>query len=136
MFFKETAMGVSINAQINSDSAYVNSVKEINKIVLWRDTTVVGKNDFTYRFTENYKKALKCVEVLQSFTNNVIKKRKAELEGNTQKEEKNDEFGIKKRRSFLDLLLHDSDGNNVLRRRHQTRSGYFYVWSKHQIDKN
>lgn len=108
----ETAMGISINAQEHPTSEYVSSVKEICRILVERSISLVERDDFLYKFTSNYAKEQKALKVLQGFTSSVIQKRKKELSAAERHTEKENEFGIKRRKAFLDLLLDYSRKEN------------------------
>lgn len=108
-------MGVSINAQDNSESDYVKAVKQMCDMVILRSFSPLKMYDVFYQFTDLYRKEKNALEVLHSYTKKVINKRKQELL--TRKIDKNikDEFGVKKTRfAFLDLLLQGDDGKQVL----------------------
>nr|QZM07457.1 cytochrome P450 monooxygenase CYP4SS2 [Lasioderma serricorne] len=112
----ETAMGVPVNAQSNSESEYVKSVKEMLRILIHRDRSLSAAYDFTYKLTSNYRSELKCLEVLHGFTEDVIRKRSLEIEQMGANQEEKNEFGIKKKQTFLDLMLRskDADGKRAL----------------------
>nr|QZM07478.1 cytochrome P450 monooxygenase CYP4SS3 [Lasioderma serricorne] len=111
----ETAMGVSVNAQSNSDSDYVKSVKEMCRLLVVRDQSIIKTFEPTYKLTKDYQSELNCLKVLHGFTKDIIAKRTKELESKNSEEEK-DEYGLKKRHTFLDLLLKmkDADGRRAL----------------------
>lgn len=104
----ETAMGISVNAQRNPTSEYVKSVKEICGILVERSISLIQRNDFSYRFTSNYAKERKALKVLHGFTSSVVQKRKKEFLEAKRNVETEDEFGIKRRKAFLDLLMEHS----------------------------
>lgn len=65
--------------------------------------------DFIYKMTKMHKQEMRVLKVLHNFTDSVISSRQQELLASSQtKLERNDEddFGIKKKTAFLDLLLH------------------------------
>lgn len=106
----ETSMGISVNAQIHPSSDYVKSVKEMCRILMERRMSVYKQYDFLYRFTDDYKKEQNALKSLHSFSNSVIKKKKQEFkEQNESNQGQTNEFGIKNKKAFLDLLLEFSE---------------------------
>lgn len=100
-------MGVNINAQKHPSSDYVRSVKEMCRIVMSRAISIIKHNDFLYRFTNDYGKEQNALECLHDFSNTVIKKKKKELLRSNHKNNESsiNEFGIKEKKVFLDLLI-------------------------------
>lgn len=109
----ETSMGVSVNAQDNSESDYVKSVKLMCDMVIQRTFSPFKMYDFFYQFTELYRKEQRALKVLHGYTREVIRRRKEDLSKRTSMKESQDEYGRKKRFAFLDLLLEGDDGKQV-----------------------
>ncbi|XP_044267668.1 cytochrome P450 4V2-like [Tribolium madens] len=99
----EAAMGTSVNAQENMDSEYVQSVKSLLDTLMGRIFSPYKMFDFIYFFTEDYKKEMKALNVIHSYTRDVIKRRQSAM--NTRETEQ------KKKKTFLDLLLEANNGN-------------------------
>lgn len=97
-------MGVSINAQQHPSSEYVKSVKDMCRIVSERGFSFLERYDIFFRFTNDYAVQQKALEILHGFSSSVIKKRRQQLVEQKECDDVN-EFGIKKRKAFLDLLL-------------------------------
>lgn len=103
-------MGTSVNALENSESKYVKSVKTQCKIIMERSFSAIKSFDVLFKLTSDYQTQKRCIKVLHDYTNFVIKKRRQELL-DTNKVEKDDTkadgdyVGVKKRMTFLDLLL-------------------------------
>lgn len=97
----ETAMGTSVNAQLNSESEYVISVNHLCRILAERAFSAVQQFDWMYVFTENYRTEMKSIKILHNYTKSVIKKRKEEYKNRL----KNNEEPKKRRKAFLDMLL-------------------------------
>ena len=98
----EATMKTSVNAQINSSSKYVNSVKEMTRIIFARAISSFKYSNFLFQFTSDYQKEKNALKVLHSFSDTVIKTRRAELT------EQNLSMIIEKdtkKMSFLDILL-------------------------------
>lgn len=108
-------MGVSINAQDNSESDYVKSVKQMCEVVILRSFSPLKMYDFFYQFTDLYRKEKTALKILHGYTKEVIDRRKQELSTKETDGNERNEFGIKKKRfAFLDLLLQGNDGKEVL----------------------
>ena len=102
----ETAMGVKIDAQNKSNKEYVESVYILGEAFMRRNVEIRGQFDFIFHRTAFGKQYLKSLSILHEFTRKVIKERKEEILNKSENECKDDEeFGIKKRTAFLDLLL-------------------------------
>nr|XP_022911487.1 cytochrome P450 4c3-like [Onthophagus taurus] len=115
----ESAMGTAVNAQTDTDSFYVHSVKHMLRIIVERTLSPMGQFNCTYQLTNNYRVERKAVNILHNYTYSVIKRKKEELKklnqnGNTQNYDV-DEIGMKRRKAFLDLLLEYSmvEGNTL-----------------------
>jgi cytochrome P450 len=93
-------MGTSVKAQENSDSEYVQSVKNMLDIIMGRVFTPHKLFDWIYFFTEDYKKEQKALKILHSHTWDVIKRRRVlYLDALAKGVE------VKQRKALLDLLL-------------------------------
>ncbi|KAJ3616130.1 hypothetical protein MTP99_004897 [Tenebrio molitor] len=101
----ESAMGTKVNAQENSDSEYVRSVKAMCTIVIERSFSLLQMFDLTYPLTKNYYVQKRALKVLHGHTNSVITKRRKELQNQPTKKMQNDEFLPKTKKAFLDLML-------------------------------
>lgn len=99
-------MGLSVNAQDDLESEYVNCVNTLLKILVDRIFSPILSNGFLYLFSETYRKEKHCLKVVHEYTRTIINKRKAEFYSDSKNYEQSvDSFGRKKRRAFLDLLL-------------------------------
>ncbi|CRK96913.1 CLUMA_CG010305, isoform A [Clunio marinus] len=109
----ESAMGFKLNAQMNSESEYIKAVAEVSHIIFLRSFDQFKRINFLYQFTEMSKREQKLLKILHDFTDSVIVSRRKELEEGTSHADKNEnDFGIKKRTAFLDLMLQSQiDGN-------------------------
>ncbi|KAJ8981729.1 hypothetical protein NQ317_003794 [Molorchus minor] len=90
----ETAMGVSVNAQLNADSDYVKYVREMSKIPLGRSISLFKKNDLLYKFSRDHYKEKKAVKGLHDVTYSVIDARRSELKENKSHDERADDSAI------------------------------------------
>jgi cytochrome P450 family 4 len=96
-------MGININAQDNSDSDYVRSVKNMCRIVIERSMSPLQMYDILFPLTKNYYTQKKSLKILHKQTNEVIYARIKELEN--QKQLIMNGHDSKKKKPFLDLLL-------------------------------
>lgn len=102
-------MGTSINAQQHSESEYVKSVQTQTKILMERSVHPLKKSDLLFKLFPSYQQHRRSLKVLHDHTNFVIKKRREELLKKRGDREDNllddSDLGMKKRMTFLDLLL-------------------------------
>nr|ASU43935.1 cytochrome P450 CYP4 [Eriocheir sinensis] len=114
----ETAMGININAQDNSDSEYVNAVYRIGALVQYRQTRPWIQPDFLFKLFGYAKLHDEYLRILHGFSYSTIenRRRERELAAATKKEETNEDevIGKKKRLAFLDLLLNYSETQTTL----------------------
>lgn len=125
-------MGVSINAMSSPDLEYVKAVKEwviqqtsnelklitvmpfdsihsISDVVFVRCFNFSCRQPLLYKFSKQYKIEANALRVLHGFADDVIRTRRRELTENpNENEDTLDEIGIRKKRAFLDLLLHST----------------------------
>ncbi|KAK9744674.1 Cytochrome P450 [Popillia japonica] len=114
----ETAMGVNVNAMSGKDNDYVKAIYNISDIVLWRFMHPYIP-DYIFKYLPQGRKYERDLRVLHGFTEKVIADRKKALKTKilTPQDEPdngNESWGIKKRLSFLDLLLEACDNNKIL----------------------
>ncbi|GJQ86708.1 hypothetical protein Trydic_g14779 [Trypoxylus dichotomus] len=114
----ETAMGVNVRAMSIEENEYIKSIYHISEVILWKVLHPYVP-DFIFKLLPEARRLEKDLTVLHGFSNKVISDRKKLLKkkacfGTADEDENVDNFGIKKRRSFLDLLLEASEGGNVL----------------------
>lgn len=91
-----TAMGESLNVQLNHDLNYPKAINKILNIIHKRRRSPWLWNNFIFSLTRLSKEQNKCLEVLHEFTRNIIKKRIDDYQ---------DSSGAEKRMSFLDTLI-------------------------------
>ncbi|KAK5646953.1 hypothetical protein RI129_005417 [Pyrocoelia pectoralis] len=99
----EAAMGLKINAQKDSTSPYVMSVKDMCRIILERVFSPLKMVNFIYKFTSTYQQQTKALSIIHGFTNAIIRSRKANFVRKLANGTNDD--GFAKRIAFLDLLL-------------------------------
>ncbi|GLH07853.1 Probable cytochrome P450 4d14 [Gryllus bimaculatus] len=114
----ETAMGVQMNVQDNSNCEYISALQGLADIMVKRMFTPWLFSDFIFNMTKYGKEQRKYLKVLHDTTDEVIAKRKKELlekaNGSTSINTEENDFGQKKRLAFLDLLLqYTRDGANL-----------------------
>ncbi|PSN53242.1 Cytochrome P450 4C1 [Blattella germanica] len=114
----ETSMGQKVNAQIDNNSEYVNALRRMCDLIMYRSFRPWLYSDILFSFTSLAKVQNRCLKVLHGTTDQVIKTRKKTLleEGNSNIEVNfdKDDVGIKKRMAFLDLLILSSKDGAVL----------------------
>lgn len=115
-------MGYKLNAQTDTESEYVKSVKEwvkfkknmprfkwsfhrITNILFIRFFDAILHSPIIYRFTKYYQVEKRAIAKMHAFTNAVIKKRMDHLQSKTFNEDFVDDVGVKRKHAFLDLLL-------------------------------
>nr|AVM18972.1 odorant degrading protein 2 [Holotrichia parallela] len=109
----ETTMGTSVNAQNDSDSAYVKSVNILLRILIERTFSTFLSNNFLYRFSTTYQEEKRALKVVHGYSRSVINSRKAEfMKSEEYKTHAStvDALGRKKK-VFLDLLLEYSSND-------------------------
>ncbi|XP_035735114.1 cytochrome P450 4C1-like [Vespa mandarinia] len=101
----ETAMGVNIHAQDNTITSYPDYVHKATNAVLHRHIRPWLKFDSIFALTAEGKQFYSSIKELHRFNREVIKKKKEARREKCQDESDFDEFGRKKRKSFIDILL-------------------------------
>ncbi|NP_001108343.1 cytochrome P450 CYP4L6 precursor [Bombyx mori] len=102
----ESIMGVSVNAQQNSESEYVRAIETLSQITTLRMQIPLLGEDFIFNLTSYKKKQNIALEVVHGQTKKVIEARRCELEKNNKTNiSGTNEYGIKNKHAFLDLLL-------------------------------
>ena len=105
----ETAMGTTVDAQTNPQNEYLQAVRRMCWITSMRGENVIYTNDFFYGLSDYYREELKIVKTLVDFSTNIIKNRRKVLEAKTDQDAvEYDEFGKRKKMTFLDILLKGS----------------------------
>ncbi|XP_044272411.1 cytochrome P450 4c3-like [Tribolium madens] len=110
----ESIMGIRINAQEDSTSDYVQSVKNMCRIVVERSISPLQMCPFIYPLTKNYWTEKKSLKILHKQTNDVINARRKELESSKENSSNEEENFTKKKKPFLDLLLETKIDNRML----------------------
>ncbi|XP_055923351.1 cytochrome P450 4d1-like isoform X3 [Eupeodes corollae] len=103
----ESAMGVSVNAQTNTDSEYVKAVKTISTVLHKRMFDIFYRFDFTYWFTKLARDEKKALQILHGFTEKIIIQRREEILREKERASQKDtnDVGGKRKMAFLDILL-------------------------------
>ncbi|KAJ9599645.1 hypothetical protein L9F63_026503, partial [Diploptera punctata] len=111
----ETAMGVSVNAQKDSESEYVKAIRSLCELIMNRSFRPWYHIDYIFNLSPLGRLQKRCLSILHNTTRNVVESRKKEiLEGKTNNENSVsvDDTGGKKKVAFLDLLLQSSIENS------------------------
>ncbi|CAD7087171.1 unnamed protein product [Hermetia illucens] len=107
----ETAMGVKINAQSDSNCEYVRAVSDITEIVMHRFANNFLQNDLIFSIfaSKERQRQDEALKVLHDFTDTVIQQRRIsltqELAEKKANETNDDDIGTKKKIPLLDVLL-------------------------------
>ncbi|XP_017787230.1 PREDICTED: probable cytochrome P450 4d14 [Nicrophorus vespilloides] len=102
----DTAMGTSVNAQCNPDHKYMEAIKTMCNISVDRIMNPIYRTEWMYKCTNLYKTELKALETITSFSLGIIEKRRKFLESRHYNEENEcDEFGKRRKMTFMDILL-------------------------------
>ncbi|XP_065171905.1 cytochrome P450 4d2-like [Atheta coriaria] len=112
----ETAMGTSMNSQLNDQSDYVWATKFMTANVYDHIVNPITYLKATYIFTPTYWKERKALKILKNYTMSLIKTKRETLSNHNNTITENihsdtdinlddEHFGIKKKTAFLDLLL-------------------------------
>ncbi|XP_047545500.1 cytochrome P450 4C1-like [Vanessa atalanta] len=102
----ESIMGVSFDAQSNSESKYVKAIESLSKILSLRMRNPFIGEDPIFNLLPYKKVQDEATEILHSHTRKVINMRRKELEkSNITNFNENSDLGIKNKHAFLDLLL-------------------------------
>ncbi|KAI4464346.1 cytochrome p450 family 4 [Holotrichia oblita] len=110
----ETAMGVNINAMSGEDNDYVKAIYNISDIILWRFMHPYIP-DFIFRYLPHGRRFEQDVRTLHKFSKKVISDRKEALSTNRKEPDQgNESLGIRRKLSFLDLLLEVSEDGKIL----------------------
>lgn len=106
----ETAMGQSVNAQLNPESEYVRAVKRYSTMFMERAWSPIGYIPFLYFRTAGGAEWKKLLVTVKKFTGSVLKHRKEGLEHHTTAgcDENKPELSEKKREPFIDILIREN----------------------------
>lgn len=107
-------MNTKINAQLNPILDYTEAAEGYMDIYIRRYFSFFKQFDLFFKWTDDYKRQQNYVNSLKGQTEKFIQQRKLEraMEAK-QKDTDNAEFGIKKTKAFLDLLL-DLQGEDLM----------------------
>uniref|UniRef100_T1JES0 Cytochrome P450 n=1 Tax=Strigamia maritima TaxID=126957 RepID=T1JES0_STRMM len=112
----DAVMGRHVNAQGCDNSPYVKATERIKEIIHSRQMRITLWPDWIFCFTKSGKEHAQCLQILHSFTNQVIQEKKAEWQ---YRRKVNSDFhdpllGCRTRLAFLDLLIQAADGGRNL----------------------
>ncbi|OWR40717.1 cytochrome P450 [Danaus plexippus plexippus] len=114
IFAPETAMGVKINAQSDpTSSPFLASMTSLLNIVCARIFHLWLQPDWLFKLFPQFNEHEKCIKTLHDFTDEVIEKKRMELqEDKTSQTEVDHHLDLQdyQRKSFLDLLIKLSGG--------------------------
>uniref|UniRef100_U5EZ18 Putative cytochrome n=1 Tax=Corethrella appendiculata TaxID=1370023 RepID=U5EZ18_9DIPT len=115
----ETAMGVKLNCQNDDkENVYVNAVYAASRLFNERLLRPWLHFDFTFRHSKLGHEYENVLKILHGFTKKVIEERKLTRKMKNSKGNENstmeNEFGVRRKLAFLDLLLEGNEKNNQL----------------------
>lgn len=99
----DSAMGTNIHAQEENDNEYVESIYTVSRLFVKRLCRLWLHPNFIFKMTDDGKEFEKCLEILHTYTRDVIESRKANRKLNKKSS------GKSKRLAFLDLLLEEQE---------------------------
>lgn len=113
--FLETAMGIQINAMSTKNNSYVDALYGACGEISNRIATGWLRSDFIFYNTSYGKRFLQYLSTLHGTTNRVVNERKdLRKKQNSNNEQIEDEFGRRKQKAFLDILIDVSEDGTVL----------------------
>lgn len=111
----ETAMGVNIEAQENTNIGYSSHLKIVTSGIMYRVGRPWLLYDWIFAMTRVGKQYFKSIEYIHCFGREIIKKRKEARRFKSKNDKKTNDcdIDIKERKAFLDLLLdiNEKDSN-------------------------
>lgn len=103
--FLETAMGTRIQQNNVKQMAYKESIREFNKLVVYRVVRPWLYFNFTWMFDPGYWYERKLIKRMQQFTYSVIRERKKTFTGSVIGKIDDAQYIAKRKLTMLDLLL-------------------------------
>ncbi|XP_045459714.1 cytochrome P450 4d2-like [Melitaea cinxia] len=101
----ESIMGVSVDAQNNSESEYVKAIEILVKILSMRMRNPFFGVEAFFKLFKYKKQQDDALKILHSHSEKVIKMRREEIKNSNKSLNENSDLGIKNKYAFLDLLL-------------------------------
>ncbi|KAL4708370.1 hypothetical protein ACJJTC_019606 [Scirpophaga incertulas] len=104
----QTAMGVKINAQNNPNTPFLISMNRILNLITERIFHLWLQPEWLYKLFPQYKEHTECIQKMHSFTDEVIRKKREEIEIEKRNKTEADvqyDLGVYKSKTFLDLLI-------------------------------
>ncbi|XP_017787234.1 PREDICTED: cytochrome P450 4d2-like [Nicrophorus vespilloides] len=102
----DTAMGTAMNVQCNPDHKYMQAIKTMCDISMTRIINPFYRIKFMYKYTNMYKSEMDALEIITSFSLGIIEKRRKFLETyHSNDDNEYDEFGKRRKMTFMDILL-------------------------------
>ncbi|KAF7382503.1 hypothetical protein HZH68_015422 [Vespula germanica] len=108
----ETAMGVNIHVQENATTGYSKHIRRVTRAVMYRIIRPWLNFDCVFALTTQGKKYFSSIKEIHRFDREVIKKKKEARRLKCEEVSEIDEFGRKKKKAFLDILLDINENNS------------------------
>ncbi|XP_017787225.1 PREDICTED: probable cytochrome P450 4d14 [Nicrophorus vespilloides] len=111
----DSAMGTSVNVQCNPDHKYMDAIETMCDIASTRLVNPIYISEWMYKYTNLYKTEIKALETITSFSLGIIEKRRQFLESRHSDDVNDyDEFGKRRKMTFMDILLKSTINGNPL----------------------
>ncbi|XP_022914303.1 cytochrome P450 4c3-like [Onthophagus taurus] len=103
----ESSMAVNFRSQESGNSVFAACVDATLDAFIRRFFSILNRYDFLYKFTSESKQYYSQIDTMHNITTDVIQKRRENLQTDVHGDQ--DDFGIRKRRAFIDVLLERGD---------------------------
>lgn len=122
-------MGIQLNSQKNKNIEYVRAIEDYLDLFIVKYFSIFRRFDSYYRLTKDYKREQEALCIIHDMTRSVIRNRENERKNtnNIKVGDVNNEFGIKRKIAFMDLLLDLKDRGNFTERDIRDEANTFLV---------
>lgn len=110
--FTETSMRVRLNVQLSNNSVYIKAISGYMNLMLRRFFNIINHFELFYIFSPDYWERRKYIKQIHDITNGIIKQRKLERKHMKEDAVEIDNWSVKKKKVFLDLLLESNQFTN------------------------
>ncbi|XP_022901359.1 cytochrome P450 4c3-like [Onthophagus taurus] len=106
----ESSMAINFRSQEAGNSLFATCLDATLEAVVLRFFSLLNRYDTLYAFTSESKHYYSRIKTMHNITTDIIQKRRKDLEVGVQNDQ--DDYGIRKRRVFIDVLLEHGDLRN------------------------
>lgn len=108
-------MGVTLNIQQNENKEYIKAFDDFLDLAVLKFFSIFRRFKPYYRLTPDYKREMKALKIVKDMTSIIIKNRQKDIEKykNTNSNSINKRLFQKKKLTFLDLLLNETDFTEI-----------------------